>query len=118
MIVASLGFVSKIEEYMDKETGRPVRRCHVASGESMSYAVLSDDQVFAKKDDVIIAGEVRTFERRMYFVGATIRLATASDLALFEAAEANVAAETGLAKTVAAVAVVNGTASGEVKKHG
>jgi len=86
MICATKGRVSKVEEYADKKTNEIIRTAYVATGENMISVRLSDGQIIEEDDLVLVAGDMKVFERRFYINGGAIRRATADDLAFFKAA--------------------------------
>lgn len=86
MICATKGRISAVQGYEDKKTGELIRTAFVATGEHMISVRLSDEQSFEEDDLVIVAGELKVFERRFYINGGTVRLASPEDLAFFKAA--------------------------------
>jgi hypothetical protein len=86
MICATKGRISAVQGYEDKKTGELIRNAFVATGEHMISVRLSDEQIFEEDDLVIVAGELKVFERRFYINGGSIRIASPEDLAFFKAA--------------------------------
>lgn len=83
MFVVALGYVTGDASYTDKKTGEHFSMLDVVV-DNQTFRVSVDDVAdFCQFDEVVISGDLRVFERRMYFDQAKCRLAEASDGLLF-----------------------------------
>lgn len=103
MRVAFLGRVSDVETFTDKKTGFPVKNVFVSSKNQMMKIRVEPEVHFEELDAVMVAGDLKVYERNFYVENPVIRLATPEDKAFMEGTPVGAASGAGAGAAGAAV---------------
>jgi hypothetical protein len=87
MKCAALGFVSAIGGYKDKTTQMHVSTLAIACGKNIVNVKVDDASMFNEMDQVVVIGELSTYNREMYFTNPKVLRATIQHQLLFAGRE-------------------------------
>lgn len=87
MKVCALGFVSALDSYKDKKTEQMVFTLAVACGKNIVNVKVDNAAEFNEMDQVVVIGELSTYNRDMYFTNPKVIRATIQHQLLFAGRE-------------------------------